>query len=214
MAECLALWLLAGRFKLAVEMRPRGRDERVLEFLIQPSGTRVEVKAPFRARPIGAFSGEDSDLIERVLEDANDQFSEAVPNLAVLVPGLRSPIYHDRGQLTRALCVASVLRIDVPASEFDSVQLEYRSTGRLMRRPRQQPGASPNRTKSKLTRTSAVLSVEEVVRQDPSYWIDHEIFVVHNPNAQVRIDLAMFDGVPQFFERKGTLQWTDGHLIV
>jgi hypothetical protein len=93
MSECLAAWYLAGRLRLRVEPRPEGRPGHPLEFVIKLSSgdINVEVKAPYRQITDDAWWGDDADLLQSVLRNANKQFEAGARNLLVIVPELRSP---------------------------------------------------------------------------------------------------------------------------
>ena len=42
-------------------------------------------------------------------------------------------------------------------------------------------------------------------------WVEHDVFVVHNPLAAQAINEAVFDGFPQLVRRGSTMEWSDGH---
>jgi hypothetical protein len=61
----------------------------------------VEVKAPHCDPPkTQIWYGDDSSKIAKCLKWANGQFHEGRPNLLVLVPTLRIPVYSHRSQIT------------------------------------------------------------------------------------------------------------------
>jgi hypothetical protein len=111
MAECMACWFLAGRMKLPVDACAPGRDGKNLEMRVLVDGkwTGVEVKAPFREKPkpppgrsAVAWFGDDADKIEQSMEAANKQFADDRPNLLVIVPILRKPLFSSRHDVVKA----------------------------------------------------------------------------------------------------------------
>jgi hypothetical protein len=48
-------------------------------------------------------------------------------------------------------------------------------------------------------------------RNADQLWIEHNVFVVHNPRAQRRLDESVFAAFPQFVVRDEHMEWTDGH---
>jgi len=42
-------------------------------------------------------------------------------------------------------------------------------------------------------------------------WVEHNVFVLHNPRAQQRLDETVFAAFPQFVVRGDHMEWTDGH---
>lgn len=48
-------------------------------------------------------------------------------------------------------------------------------------------------------------------REDHAAWIDHQVFVVHNPFAQQPLDQSVFDLFPQLVPSGRRMVWTDGY---
>jgi hypothetical protein len=48
-------------------------------------------------------------------------------------------------------------------------------------------------------------------RNADQLWIDHNVFVLHNPHAQKELDESVFTAFPQFVVRDEHMEWTDGH---
>ena len=91
LSECMAAWYLAGHLKLPIEPRPEGRSDHPLEFALKlhEGDIKVEVKSPFRPITTGFWWGDDADLLESALQEANKQFRSGDRNLLVVVPRLR-----------------------------------------------------------------------------------------------------------------------------
>jgi len=54
-----------------------------------------------------------------------------------------------------------------------------------------------------------------VARRDADQlWIEHNVFVVHNPYAQVKLDETVLADYPQFVVRDDHMEWTDGQPLI
>lgn len=209
-AECLACWLFAGKFKMPVNPRPKGNADHELEF-IATSDTgelHVEVKSPYRSFSRDLWSGDDSDKIEGCLESANKQFRKDSKNVLVLVPSLRLPLYGARGSLIRALYGEEkfVMQFDPQKGEaIGPTTLEFFPEGHFLK-------FRKDEGKPRFTRTSLVLSVEEKYNERYSF-VDHNILILHNPCAlQPCEDLRLGD-FPEFKRHGDYLRWSDGHQL-
>lgn len=217
LAECMVGWLLAGKLKLSIDVRPEGRPGHLLEYLIHHASgdIRVEVKAPHRPLPpSSAWYGDDSDLLAGALKRANEQFDSGVRNLLVVVPSIRMPVYRDRGQLARALYGQPVFTMPIDVAKGEAVgptTIELQSDGRFLstRNPKGRllkPDGTPA-----YTRVGAVLCVEEELQFANAPWMDHKILLAHNPHAADRIPNDIWgDRIPQFLEVGGEMAWDDG----
>jgi hypothetical protein len=140
MSECFAAWYLAGRRRLTLEPRPSGRGAHCLEFAIKHDGgdIKVEVKAPYRAVTENFFWGDDSDLLEGALKEANKQLSKGQRNLLVLHPRLRLSIFPEfsRGPIERAFIGEEVVRIPLNTATGGPASPAYgafNQNGRLLK---------------------------------------------------------------------------------
>jgi hypothetical protein len=119
-SECFAAWYLAGRRRLELRPRPAGRGKHCLEFSIKcDSGDiNVEVKAPYRPLTDKFFWGDDSDLLEGALIEANRQFAKGQRNLLVVHPRVRLSIFPKfcRTPIERAFVGEDVIRIPLTAT--------------------------------------------------------------------------------------------------
>lgn len=168
MAECLACWFFAGHMQLPLDPVAEGRSERNLDMrvLVDDQEVGVEVKAPFRERPEGAWSGGESDKIAQAMQSANRQFRDDQPNILVLVPELRVPLHRHRDQLLRAAYGSSRLfvPINLETGETENPFEDFVADGQFLNRER--PGGKPLKPDGLpgYRRISVVVSIEEVVR--------------------------------------------------
>lgn len=213
MAECCAAWFLRSKLGLEVTPRPKGRKGRILDLALSTSDGKiaVEVKAP-RRRPtqaFGAWVGNDADLLQKQLEEANRQFSRDSRNLLILVPELREPLHQDRYQLVQAFYAEAGL--DMPFDEntgsLGEPKPSFELSGHFLK---QWPDRADDRRRPRFTRVGAVLSIEEIHESDR---IGHRALVAHNPAALAPISEALWDDLPQAVERDGALMWSDGRSM-
>lgn len=130
--------MLAGKLRLALEPRPTGRKGHPLEYCIKhPEGDiNVEVKAPYRPISENVWDGEDSDLLQSALESANKQFQKDVPNLLVIIPHVRNPIFNFRRQITHAFLGKMVTKVPIdinsggPAGPISNI---FKSSGHFLK---------------------------------------------------------------------------------
>jgi hypothetical protein len=212
MAECMACWVFSGKYKMDIECRPLGQKNHKLEFkaMTQSQDFYVEVKAPFRERPNHIWKGDDSDLIEKRLAEASKQFKKDECNILVIVPSLRTPVYSRRGQLIKALYGEEVFTGPVDTEKgvvSGPLTTMFMPVGRLLRiwgedkLPRHK-------------RISAVLTIEERYRESANpIYIDHNILVLHNPNAKMPCDSRIWGSIPQFVQCDGDMKWSDGKRL-
>jgi hypothetical protein len=117
MSECFAAWYLAGHRRLQLRPHPAGRDHRRLEFAIDCDGgdINVEVKAPYRVLTEPFFWGDDSELLEGALQQANKQFAKGHRNFLVVHPRLPLSIFPllCRTPIERAFVGEEVIRIPI-----------------------------------------------------------------------------------------------------
>lgn len=208
MAECLVCWLLAGKLKLPVRPRPRGRDGKTLELLVDlaDGGMRIEVKAPSRERLSKSWSGDDSDILARCLRDANKQFEHGVRNVLVLVPMLRTSVYACRGQLIRAFYGEEQISVPInhgTGEPAKPVEVGFAQTGKFLKHWK--PTGNP-----RFTRVSAVLCVEE--RPGTSYPLRNP-FGLYLEGASVDVWRKWYDDEKLFLDKTNTA-WVSHALLV
>jgi hypothetical protein len=216
LGEARICFYLAGKRRYRVEPRPPGRGTRVLDMHVKAPNTdfNVEVKAPF----IGHHSLEYKipELLVSKLEAANQQFDVGACNVLALAPDFTWKLVNDRLVLVKAFIgqpmyiVPIQLDDDVPVPEpYDAFKID----GRLARRGfRDGQYLKPN-----FTRVSAVLSIEDGVKELTPYEFDldapleiqHHVLVLHNPHAAVPLPESVFAGVPQLVLRGERMVWTD-----
>ena len=173
MAECETCWFLAGKMKLTVLPSLAGRGSRCLDLGIRlPEGEAgVEVKAPFREAPkpppgevCVTWCGDDADVLQQCMDTANKQFSDCRPNILVIVPNLRTPLYDARHQLIRAFYGEEKITklIDTrTGGPVGPTKMEFFPEGKFLGIKR--PGGrliKPNGMPG-FTRVNAVISIEE-----------------------------------------------------
>jgi hypothetical protein len=206
--ECLAAWYLAGRLKLRIEPRPEGRSGHPLEFAIKldEGDIKVEVKSPFRPITGGFWWGDDADLLESALQEANKQFDSADRNLLVLVPCLRLPLFAVgyRMPIERAFIGEAVIQIPIDTRTGGPAgpeRLVFREKGRFTR-----SWSSGGVSKPRFTRVGAALFLNE-------HFVDREIeyqaLIVHNPHADRALPRGPWLGIPEFYNDGGRWRWSD-----
>lgn len=166
MTECQACWLFAGKIKLCVAPIAAGRNGRNLDLGLQLAEQEVgvEVKAPYRETPQGGISlGDDSDKIRQTLDSANHQFSDDRPNIIVLVPYLRWPLFTHRHDLLKAAFGQSKLTwsVNVQTGDGGPAESKFFPDGKFLNAER--PGGAPLKPDGlpAYRRISLVLCVEE-----------------------------------------------------
>ena len=170
-AECMTCWFLAGRMRFQVHGLAQGRGAKMLDMLaVLPDGEAgVEVKAPFRERPVGTTSwfGNDAGKIRQCLETAEKQLSKDTPNIVVIAPSLRTPMFADRRVLVQAIYGESVIVLDYNTEKgrMENERLEFSPRGKFLNRKRPdgkllKPDGFPA-----YQRVSAVLCIEEHIRE-------------------------------------------------
>lgn len=215
MAECMACWFFGGKLQLPISPKPAGRDGKQLEFSAgHPEGDiKVEVKSPYRPRLDGCGWVDDSDILGEKVAKANKQFPEGSRNILFLGPELTVRLSDFRYFLVKAFIATEKIVIPIntktggPAGEIST---RYALEGKFTRpiQPDKIPG---------FTRVSAVVSVEERLRNacttsgEDKVWIDHDVLIVHNPNAKCPAPKDIWQSYPQFIEKNGSMSWSDGH---
>lgn len=210
LAECLACWLFAGKFRMPLIPRPKGSKNHELEFVLDSKlgKLHVEVKAPYRAPPTDSWSGDDSDKIMNCLETANKQFRKDNRNILVLVPSLRLPLYNERGSLIRAFYGEErfVMSFDPKkAQAIGPATIEFFPKGRFLQ-------FHKSKGKPMFTRTSLVVSVEEIFNETYSF-VDHKILILHNPHAIKTCEGLYLGNFPEFKREENYMKWSDGHQL-
>jgi hypothetical protein len=211
MSECLAAWYVAGHLKLAITPRPEGRPGHPLEFAIthRDGDINVEVKAPHRAVTTTFWWGDDSDLLQGALREANKQFAKGSRNLLVLVPTLRLPI-GDRWRLPieRSFIGEEVIRIPIDpqtGGPAGPTTFPFKQSGDLTKVwPRDDENGA--RRESRYTRVSAVLCL---THYDDGPEVKHRALIVHNPNAEAPLPREPWHGIPEFASDAGRWKWSD-----
>jgi hypothetical protein len=99
----------------------------------------VEVKAPYRAVTGGFFWGDDNDLLEGALKEANKQFAKGRRNFLVVHPRLRLSILPEFSRLPieRAFIDEEIIRIPLNSATGGPAGPAYgafNQNGRLPRR--------------------------------------------------------------------------------
>lgn len=216
MAECLAIWFLAGKMKFDIQLRPKGRNGKILEFLANDGSDQynVEVKAPYKAQPTdGTVEGDDSDTLQGALASANRQFNKGLCNLLILVPDIRIPIRRNRKQLVHAFFGIQYLKVAIQQGkpeETISTRIEFDPKGDFVSSRNKKgkfykPDHSP-----RYTSVSAAISIEEYFSKAG---VEHSVFVVHNPFALMPARHEPWNRFPQLVTENGNLFWTDGKPV-
>ncbi|HNS39459.1 MAG TPA: hypothetical protein PKJ56_04330, partial [Promineifilum sp.] len=210
-AECMVAWYLAGRLGLGLSTRPAGKPGKRLEFAInaEPASIHVEVKAPYVSPPLsGVFWGDDSDVIETVMTNANKQFEPDHENLLVIVPELRFPLFKYRYPLIRAFIGEQfiVQLIDKrTGGPVGPVREEFKLTGRFTKLDRRR--ATESGKAYRFTRVSAVLVIEQRLG---GKMIEHDVLLLHNPNAERPLRDDIWADTPQCKACGDSMSWSDG----
>lgn len=208
LGECIAAWVLQDVLGLPVMPRPPGRPGKLLDFDIptEEEPFRVEVKAPYRERPLPriGFSqwGDDSDVLARVVDEANSQFETGQRNLLVLAPSLRHRI--EREHLVKAFIGQEQIAVPLALGSLEPAPPPYvffEQDGKLAKFWGQD---------TRFTRISAVLSVEAYLRETEAGVRDeHRILVLHNPFSPRPISPRIFRDLPQLVREGSDMVWTD-----
>jgi hypothetical protein len=216
LSECFAAWFLAGRLKLELEPRPEGQSGRHLEFAIRlrDSEIKVEVKAPSRPITSDFWRGDDADLLESALQQANRQFRPGDSNLLVVVPHLRLPIFDvgDRRPIERAFIGETLIQIPIDTRTGGPAgpeRLVFKQSGSFAKSWRS--GLEDDRTwKRRFTRVGAALFLNEYIHDsDGGIEMRHRALIVHNPHALVPVPRDFWSGIPEFFCDAGRWRWSD-----
>jgi len=234
MAECMACWFLAGKLKLPVCASMAGRSGHKLDLGVELSEgmTGVEVKAPYRELPEGAWHGDDSDALQQCMDTANRQFTDDCPNILFLVPYLRNrSLLEWRLPLVKAFYGQEKLTFTVDirtGSAVGPVQNRFFPDGKFLSREKPGGGLLKPDGAPAFTRISVVVCVEERYVEVPSgrtvwhegfsrylslvesIYIEHDCLVMHNPHAQHRISPNPWRACVQFVEIDGAIRWNDG----
>ncbi len=207
MAECMTCWVLHSLLGHRVRGNPKGRRQSILDLRVElpDASVRVEVKAPQRESSSREWDGDDSDIIGRCLRDANKQLSHGVPNLVVVVPNLRSPVYSNRYQLIRALYGQRTIEFPIDTqtgAAVGSLRSRCSPDGEFLKKWSGHP---------RFTRIGAVMCVEESVDdQAEDFRIEHKVLVIHNPHSRRPIPRQIAGDFPQFPDETRPGCWTDG----
>jgi len=207
LSECLAAWYLAGRLKLRIEPRPEGRSGHPLEFAIKldDGEIKVEVKAPYRAITSDFWWGDDADLLESALRQANKQFRQGDPNLLVVVPSLRLPVFDvgNRRPIERAFIGETVIQIPIDTRTGGPAgpeKLAFKEFGRFAK----------TWPEPRFTRVGAALFLNEYVNEHyAGSEVKHRALIVHNPYALVPLPRDLWTCIPEFFCDAGRWRWSD-----
>lgn len=237
MTECMACWFLAGKLKLPVCHSAPGRGGHELDLGVDlPEGvTGVEIKAPYRELPQGAWHGDDSDTLQQCIDTANKQFSDDCPNILFLVPYLRNrSLLEWRLPLIKAfygqekITIPIDMRTGAPAGPMEN---RFFPDGKFLSRERPGGGLLKPDGSPAFTRISAVACVQERCIEVPSgrrvwhegfgrhfglvesVYIEHDCLVMHNPHAQHRISPDLWCDCVQFMEANGAMRWNDGREL-
>ena len=185
MSECEVCWFLAGRMHMPVDALAPGRNGKNLD--LRAYGTcgdiGVEVKAPWRERPAsGAWHGDESDKIAQTMESANRQFDDLTPNLLVIVPELRTPMFSHRRDLLKAAFGQSMMtwQVNPKKGEYGPVEVKFQPDGKFLNTERPggkllKPDGFPG-----YRRISAILCIEERYEEKyplsvPFFALDEEL---------------------------------------
>ena len=202
-SECFAAWYLAGRRRLSLRSRPLGNQRSCLEFLIEhPDGNiNVEVKAPHRQITNEFFWGDDSDLLEAALQQANKQFTKGQRNLLVIHPRLRLSVFPElqRRPIERAFIGEEIIRIPIDMTTGGPAgpeQMAFSQNGRLLKRW----------PEARYTRVSAALFLTEYAEGAE---VKPRALILHNPNAELPLPRDIWAGIPEFFLDGNRWRWSD-----
>jgi hypothetical protein len=182
-AECMACWFLGGRLKLPLWADAPGRDGRNLDMRVDAcTDTGVEVKAPFRERPLsGAWNGDDSDKITQAMDAANKQFTDDRPNILVLVPCLRLRMFTHRRDLLKGAFGQSKItwQINTHTGEAGPTEVKFFPDGRFLNTTTPKGRALKADGFPAYRRISAIVCIEETIAErypfpDPMPLLDEE----------------------------------------
>lgn len=220
-AECMTCWFIASKLHFPVYPDAKGRGQKVLDMRIvaDQQDIGVEVKAPYTAPEQGkTVWGHDGLHLAAAMTAANKQFDKGVPNLLVLAPQLRRPVYSLREQLTTAVYGEMKLTMPYDMSRgcaAGPIEMEFSREGKLLQRRKPngktvKPDGMPG-----FTRISAVLVIEET---GPHFgggrteaWFGHSALVAHNPYAEHDLAPRLFG---EFVQDLGDgYGWSDGEPI-
>jgi hypothetical protein len=216
LSECLAAWFLARRLHLKLEARPEGQSGHPLEFAIKLNDgeIKVEVKAPYRPITSNFWSGDDADLLESALQQANKQFGPGDCNLLVVVPDLRLSVIDagDRRPVERAFIGETVIQIPIDTRTGGPAgpeKLVFKESGRFAKT--WPSGSGDYRTwKPRFTRVGAALFLNDYVDEgNGGMEARHRALIVHSPCALIPVPRDPWAGIPEFFRDAGRWRWSD-----
>ena len=206
-AECMTCWLLAGKHKLPLRGDAPGRKRRNLDMQVSIDGSEVgvEVKAPYREPPTErVWSGDDSDKISQVLDAANKQFRDDRPNILVIVPSLRRPIYTHRQDLLKAAFGQSKItwRVNMETGETGPTEVRFFPDGRFLNTTTPRGGSLKADGFPAYRRISVVLCVEETTEERYPF-----------PNPLALLDEGQRAEVWPLWERARDLHWSTENRV-
>jgi hypothetical protein len=207
LAECLACWYFRARLKVPVERAVTQRGSRPSEIVVWLDEQRVfvEVKSPQWTKSNKSFGG-GTGILKRCLQDASKQLSGDNANIVFLAPEIWGRIFNHRNDLTRALLGESALRLHFDPETGDAVTSPtnvFVPEGRLLKRWGRD--GRPQHTRIKPLNAD---------RTRPAYVIQHDVLVIHNPNAKRALAPDSFHDCQQLICRDSALEWTDGYPII
>jgi hypothetical protein len=181
-----------------------------------------------------------SDALMADIKDANRQLPAGQPNVLVLVPDFEPLVYSERDPIIEAMLGEHSWLIVVPPDGKERrfpVRAYFKFSG-MMTRPGAGGRADDGTPRRGFTRISAVVVLEEVIRQsserrvhpdasvedslkalrdelaaraapDHRIWAEPRVLVVHGPAAAVPMGGELFGDVPQLIHVGDEMTWTD-----
>jgi hypothetical protein len=203
LAECLVSWFFSKQ--LGVELRRRGGDDARHADFEGPGDLNVEVKAPYVPIPGPAWSGDDTAVLRKCIQNAGGQFKKNMVNVLVVVPLLRTPVWMQPDQLIKATIGEWAMVVPVsldPAVPTPPRMMRFLQRGKLAQ-------FHEGGTRTHLTRVSAVVCIEEeTMLGKEGVVLRHYVHVVHNPFATKPLPSAVFGGRRQLVvSRPGEMTW-------
>ncbi len=217
-SECLTCWFLAAHLGLPVNGEMPGQNSKILDMrtVINNDNVGVEVKSPYRTTSPHdeVICGHDADLLACCLQEANKQFNKDIPNILIIVPELRFPVFSLRLQLITALYGQEVITCKVDkktGAMAGPTEIKFNPDGKFLKKHLDSGKLIKRNGRPPFTRISAVVVIEERIREHkPIWWIDHDVLIAHNPNANYPINPKTFNGYIQFKDLGGGYGWSDG----
>lgn len=206
LAECSVSWFFTEQLQ-----SPLARNEAATGKAVDfhdSLGVGIEVKAPYVPLLHQVFSGDDSRTIRECVQKAGRQCKKGGPNLVVLVPLLRTPVWMDREQFVKSIIGEWAYSYSIALNDGDEVD-EPRSVflqkGKLAKLHKK----GSDGVTTDLTRISAVATIEEeTMWTDSGVELRHYVHVVHNPFAECRFPSDTFSEFPQLLAQEdGNLAW-------